>query len=225
MATTWFAQNSSVNIDKVKFTGAALSTSTGVKTTLSSQKIKIASTVDLSVFGTPTSGTGTFGQPSTAGTDASSATAPVPANQTTPAANTGVLAAVVTPTFSGKFLVTGSLQFTGVAANAVTIKLRSQTKTAAIVTGNATATGLNCFFAAANGPITYGGGTTAQDLDVETFTVLAGSLTGSYDFVAVVVPNANNAIVIGKNVAFEITVASAANVTSLTGTLGVTEVS
>ena len=158
-----------------------------------------------------------------AATDASSTVAPVPANQTTPAANTGVLACVVTPKVSGRFLVTGSLQFTGVAATAFNCKLRSQTKAAAIVTANATATGVSSFFATASGPITYGGGTTAATLEATTDTPLVGDLTRSVPFALVVVPNAANAIAVGNNVAFEITVDSAGNVSGLTGTIGAVE--
>lgn len=215
---------STLALSQLRFLGANLATATGI-TTSGASSVHLGPNVDFTPCNTATSfAASTVLLPTTAGTDASASVAPVPANQTTPAANTGVLACVVTPKASGRFLVMGSIQFTGIAATAVTIKLRSQTKTAAIVVGNGTATGVNCYFATASGPITYGGGMTAADLDAITFTPLAGSLTVSEDFCVLVEPNATNGIAAGKNVAFEITVSSAGNVTSFTGNIGAIEV-
>lgn len=77
-------------------------------------------------------------------------------------AGVDVMAALVTPTFSGVFLVTYTLGFTSTTVNdVVTVTARSIINNAGnmSIAANATPCGTNCFFATANGSITVAGAT------------------------------------------------------------------
>lgn len=171
-----------------------------------------------------------IGNSNLAFTDASSTVAPTPANQTTPGALTDVLAAIVTPRVSGIFRVSANLRMAATATNTLICTVTTRTKTAAIVVANGTATGIGCFFATANGAITYGGGMTSSTKITKTLTVPAAPVTWEFSWSNTVaqggaqtgfpVPTSANA----NNVAIAITVQDAANdVTGMTGSISVEE--
>jgi len=163
-------------------------------------------------------------------TDATSTVAPVPANQTTPGANTDILAAVLIPAASGLFVFAGNVS--GVASNGattvVTFTVRSHTKTAAFPSplGNGTATGTNCFFAAASGTLTYGGGTTDATHYTEAYTVPTGAGNQvPFDYAGIINGTAGGGgFTQGNNTAVALAVqTSAGNFNTITGSLSMYE--
>jgi len=151
-----------------------------------------------------------------AATDNSAVVQPAPANQT--GNNIDVLAAVLTPIVSGRFSVKFTFGWTLSGAATITFGITCRTKAAGIVIGNGTATGLNCFFATGAGSITYGGGTTNSVLFASPIIVPAGSLSQASSFAFDVIPNGNNAITIGNNLAIALTVSvGAATISGMSG--------
>ena len=97
-----------------------------------------------------------------------------PAAQTNPVNPTDIVVAQVTPRTSGTFLVTANLQFQGTVGDTIAVSVHGRLFAPGVVLGNATASGVNCFFATADGPITY-------SLGASSLTALGAA---SYDFVA-----------------------------------------
>lgn len=85
-----------------------------------------------------------------------------PFAQTAPTADTLIVCAQVTPTFSGVFLVNATLSYinNGTQDPVNTVKIKSSINAAGnatVLLANATPCGTNCFFATANGTITLAG--------------------------------------------------------------------